>query len=247
MKSNPLPARFVTLTFDQESYNHHIANEKDENTGAAKAVRLFLERWRKKTGKSVKHWLITEKGEDYNRIHLHGLLFTNKSEKFIRETWGYGFIFIGDYCNEKTINYITKYVLKIDTKHENFKGLKLCSAGIGSKWIEKRTPHMYKGEQTQESIRLSNGQRVNMPIYYRNKTYSETERENLWIQKIEKQERYINGMKFNMKDPDEVKRFYQVLESEQQKNEEMKYGKVEWSQKKYSKKLEEFGKLKNKT
>ena len=36
--------------------------------------RLFLERIRKKTGKSVKHWCVTEKGHtNTRRIHLHGL------------------------------------------------------------------------------------------------------------------------------------------------------------------------------
>ena len=62
---------FVTLTFNETNLKSFQCS--DENEIATLAVRLFLERIRKKTGKSVKHWLITELGEEKGRIHLHGL------------------------------------------------------------------------------------------------------------------------------------------------------------------------------
>ena len=50
-----------------------------ENQIATLATRRFLERWRKKYKKSVKHWLITELGhEGTENIHLHGIIWTNK-------------------------------------------------------------------------------------------------------------------------------------------------------------------------
>ena len=43
----------------------------NDNEIATKAIRLTLERIRKKTGKSIKHWFITEKGhEETERLHL---------------------------------------------------------------------------------------------------------------------------------------------------------------------------------
>lgn len=73
-------AYFVTLTFSNESLEELAkeleCKEPDTNGVATIAVRRFLERWRYKYKKSVRHWLITELGhENTERIHLHGILF----------------------------------------------------------------------------------------------------------------------------------------------------------------------------
>ena len=69
-------AYFLTLTIDDKSYKQ-ISKKyklKDNNDIATKAIRLCLERVRKITGKSVKHWFITELGhEKTERLHLHGI------------------------------------------------------------------------------------------------------------------------------------------------------------------------------
>ena len=70
----------------------------------------MLERIRKKTKKSVKHWFITELGENTGRIHLHGICWGNPN--LIKDNWKYGFVFQGNMCNEKTVNYVVKYMLK---------------------------------------------------------------------------------------------------------------------------------------
>ena len=50
-------------------------NITDNNEIATKAIRLCLERIRKQTGKSIKHWFITELGhEKTERLHLHGIV-----------------------------------------------------------------------------------------------------------------------------------------------------------------------------
>ena len=69
-------------------------------------------------------------------------------ESLIRETWKYGFIFIGQYVTEKTINYITKYMYKKDEKHPTFTGKVLCSSGIGSQYTTRTDAknNKYKGE-----------------------------------------------------------------------------------------------------
>ena len=76
---------FVTLTIDDDNLEM-LKNELgiksvkgNENNIATLALRKFLERCRKKTGKSLKHWCVTELGEDKGRIHLHGLFFGNQA------------------------------------------------------------------------------------------------------------------------------------------------------------------------
>ena len=50
----------------------------------------MLERIRKKTKRSIRHWFITELGENTGRIHLHGICWGNPD--LIKENWKYGFI-----------------------------------------------------------------------------------------------------------------------------------------------------------
>ena len=87
---------------------------------AAYAIRKFLERWRKKFKKSLRHWLVTELGHNgTENIHLHGIVWTDENYSTIREKWAYGFIYPRTeeqerkgYVNAKTVNYIVKYITK---------------------------------------------------------------------------------------------------------------------------------------
>ena len=91
-------------------------------------LRKEIERIRKKTKRSIKHWLVTEKGEDYGRIHLHGIVWCPRKRL---DQWGYGYTYIGDYVNQKTIAYVTKYMLKICEKWPDFRGKVMCSKRTG--------------------------------------------------------------------------------------------------------------------
>ena len=73
--------KFVTLTLNNESVTKLAEENKElegyelDNAIATLAVRRFLENWRKKYKKSVRHWLITELGHNgTENIHLHGIL-----------------------------------------------------------------------------------------------------------------------------------------------------------------------------
>ena len=135
-------------------------------------------------------------------MHIHGILWGKDIASLTQETWKYGFIYIGEFVNERTINYITKYMYKKDESHPNFTGKVFCSRGIGSGYL-KRTDSInnkYIGKNTNETYRCKNGAKINLPIYYRNKLYTEEERELLWIQKLDKGEVYVMGEKIDIND-----------------------------------------------
>ena len=89
--------KFITLTFSNQSIKElwTIINESTKNTTEIKgyemdnmiatlATRRFLERWRKKYGRSLRHWMITEIGhKGTENIHLHGIIWTNESRTTI--------------------------------------------------------------------------------------------------------------------------------------------------------------------
>lgn len=89
--------KFVTLTYSTESLAKIIEEDKEpedkrrkqewknlkelegydlDNAIVTKSIRLFLERWRKKYKKSLRHWLVTELGHGRTEhIHLHGIVW----------------------------------------------------------------------------------------------------------------------------------------------------------------------------
>ena len=154
-----------------------------ENEIATLACRRFLERWRKKHKTSVKHWLVTELGhEGTERIHMHGIIFTNKIDD-VKNIWKYGIVHIGQWVNEQTVNYCVKYVSKIDKDHKGYVPKILCSKGLGSNYLKRYDSNIneFKGNKTNEYYVLKNGRKVNLPKYYRNKIYSDEQKEELWI------------------------------------------------------------------
>lgn len=227
LKHNPTKANFVTLTFSNDSLEElcKAIKCKESNAVAGIAIRRFLERWRKKYKKSIKHWLITELGhKGTERIHIHGIIWTNEDKETINNIWQYGHIDVGDYCDESSINYIVKYVTKIDEDHKNFRGQIFCSAGIGREFINTYNAQQrkYKGYgKTNETYPLNNGTKIGLPIYYRNKLYTEDEREKLWLEKLDKGERYVLGQRVRKEDENY---YWELLRNAQEKNRRLGYG-----------------------
>lgn len=232
--------KFITLTFSDESYAElseeiikQDAKEKIEtpkgyildNRIATLAMRRFNERWRQKTGKALRHWMVTELGhKGTENIHMHGIIWTNKDIDTIKDTWKYGFIWMGKYVNGSTVNYIVKYVNKRDLDHKSYKSIILTSPGIGANYMnnEDWKKNKYNGTDTIETYRTETGHKIAMPIYWRNKIYSEEEREKLWLQRLDKEERWICGQRIDMKknetDYNKVLKFYR------KRNRELGYG-----------------------
>ena len=143
--------------------------------------------------------MVTEKGEGYGRIHLHGIVWCPKERV---EQWGYGYVYIGDYVNQTTIAYVTKYMLKICEKWPDFRGKVMCSAGIGSRYEMSYNAkrNRYRGKETIETYKMEDGRELPLPKYYHDKIYTEDERENLWIIKQERGYRYIHRTERDVQD-----------------------------------------------
>lgn len=226
--------KFVTLSFSDESLIelgnsiNGLSGYNLDNEIATLAVRRFLERWRKKFKKSCRHWLITELGQKCTeRIHLHGLLFTEESEQTIQDIWKYGNVFIGEYVSERTINYIVKYVNKIDAKHPLYKSKILTSHGIGKQYMSREDSKnnlFNRNGETIETYKTRKGFKMSLPIYYRNHLYNEEERELLWLQKLDKQERWVNGVRIDVSTDKGMEDYERSLRQARITNKEFGFG-----------------------
>lgn len=199
---------FITLTISPEGIKDieektGLKWKENPNEIATKGLRLFLERVRKDTGKSMRHWCVTELGEDNDRIHLHGIFFGQKSAELIKKHWKYGFIFIGQYCNSRSINYMTKYMLKVDIKHPEFKQIVLASSGIGSGYFDRLDWQWQKQNYKRLEVptyTFRNGTKMAMPKYYKDKLFTEKERNKMWINNLNRGLLWIYGEKVKADD-----------------------------------------------
>ena len=235
-------AHFITLTFSNDSYaqlNHEIPTELEgyerDNAVATMATRRFLERWRKKYKRSLRHWAVTELGHNgTENIHLHAVVWTTNPQE-IAPIWNYGYVFVGTYVNERTINYITKYVTKLDHVNKTYKSKILTSPGIGQAYTLSHNSkrNAYKQHQTEEYYRTRTGHKIALPIYWRNKIYTEDQRESLWIEKLNKKERWVNKVKISI--AKDEKAYYRELETARKLNRQLGYGTShkDWSRETY--------------
>ena len=102
---------------------------------------------------------------------------------------------------------------KTDLQHKNYKQIILTSPGIGKQYLQRQDAiwNKYCGENTRDTYRTNNGYKIALPIYYRNKIYTEMERELLWLNKLDKQKRYILGQEIDMTTNPEL--YTQLLKS----------------------------------
>lgn len=222
-----------------------LTGYKADNAAATLAIRRFLERWRKKYKKSVRHWLITEiGGKNWEHVHIHGIIWTDEK---IEPIWQYGGVYLGRYreanvkehwVNGQTAAYITKYITKIDAKHKTFRGKIHTSAGIGAQYTssQKAKTNIYKKGETREYYRTNTGHKVGLPIYWRNKIYSEEQRELLWIEKLDSETRWICGekIKFNGLKQKDRERLNEKLEYHRKRTAELGFGNnTSWKRKAY--------------
>lgn len=248
--------KFVTLTFSNDSIYDLTMDLREkgyrgegyelDNAIATIAIRRFSERWRRKFKKSVRRWLITELGHNgTENIHLHGIIWTDKSIEDIRERWNYGWIYprketqTPNYVNEQTANYLTKYVTKQDLDHRLYKPKIFTSGGLGAGYMNRDDSkrHEYKGDDTKITYVTRTGHEVALPIYWRNKVWTDEEREKLWLNQLDREERWILGQRICMKKDD--KDYFNTLEEARKINKQLGFGDDEkdWNRKRYEEEL----------
>lgn len=248
-------AKFITFTFSNQSINklynntdqlkecQHLKQLKGyelDNAIATVAIRLFLERHRKKYKTALRHFLITELGhEGTENIHIHGIIWPKTNLEEIEKLWAYGYVWKGkephkgctrqkliNYVTERTVNYIIKYISKIDQKHKYFRGKIFASPGLGKDYTKSfnYTKHQFRGNKTNEAYKTATGHEMTLPIYYRNKIYTDEQKEKLWIAKLDKNIRYVGGERIEIHDDKYQRNYFATLRHYQDKNKRLGYG-----------------------
>lgn len=171
---------FITLTFNDMYLPRSPTITKET---LSPYIRKFLERIRKSCGKSVRHWIVSEYGDDTHRLHFHGFLINipfpvYKLEKF----WKYGFVSYKK-ITKKRITYCTNYLTKMSRdiiEHPKERQFVFTSPGIGKRFcvdpinikssvqFDTCVPFVYLGTHP-----------FAMPRYYRKKIFNDFQREQM--------------------------------------------------------------------
>lgn len=170
---------YVTLTIEPKYYT-------EKKVLLKKMIRRFLERVRKFSGKSIRHFFVTERGENFNRIHFHGFFIdVNFDVAHTYNLWYYGFVEVcpvtnPEYPLSQKISYCTSYVTKGKKgKLDNVISpedwpLVLVSPGLGKSYI-KNAPVVHNGDVLFPMSFEFNGTPRSLPRYLRQKVFSDSE------------------------------------------------------------------------
>ena len=195
-------SHFITMTYDEQCLPFGEANEP---TLDKRDTQLFLKRLRASQFKmmlkhhkkgllkqfnelellSIRYYLVGEYGTETNRPHYHAIIFNVLPDvmKKIGEIWNLGHVKVGE-CNPTTIDYVTKYCISTKTgNQERFNGKSKEFAtmsrrpGLGANYIE--TAAQYHADNQNATIRNHKGNFKRMPAYYKQKLFTESDRENM--------------------------------------------------------------------
>lgn len=199
-------ALFITLTYDSKYVPFQYLNKDGELITAFKPtlnkehLQLFFKRLRYYQGEndknlSVKYYAVGEYGGKTWRPHYHIILF-NADAEHVCKAWDMGHVHIGQ-VTDASIGYTLKYITKKGKipQHKNDNRQKefcLMSKGLGKNYLTENIIQWHKSDlQNRMYLPLKDGKKAAMPRYYKQKLYSEQERqliqENL-VPKIKEQE-----------------------------------------------------------
>lgn len=177
-------AYFVTLTYDSEhipiTKNGFMSLEKND-------LQKYFKRLRKITSELIKYYAVGEYGSHRQRPHYH-IILLGCSPQFITKAWTLGDVHVGTVTNA-SIAYCCKYLAKDSlltkrTRHQrDDRQLErsFMSKKLGMNYIDKRTAWHHADINRNYAI-IEGGIKVPLPRYYREKIYTEEQRE---LQNIE--------------------------------------------------------------
>lgn len=169
---------FITLTYDTR---HVPISDNGFMTLEKSAYQKFMKRLRKLERNKLKYYAVGEYGTKNNRPHYHAILFNLEDVENIAKSWELGNVHIGEVTTD-SIAYTVKYIDKlkripIHRNDDRQKEFSLMSKGLGKSYISDAIKKYHRADLKRNYLTTPNGYKVAMPKYYREKIFTEVERE----------------------------------------------------------------------
>lgn len=173
---------FLTLTYNTLTIP---INEAGQLTLLKRDVQLFFKKLRKLNANKIKYYAVGEYGTIKARPHYHIILF-NADVNTIQTAWDKGEFFVGT-LTDASVGYTLGYISKKPripeyTGDYRQKEFSLMSKRMGLDYLK---PNMIKWHHAdfmnRYYIPLLDGKKIAFPRYYKEKIYSQEQREQIGI------------------------------------------------------------------
>lgn len=168
---------FLTMTYSDEN----LVYGEEYPTLVKRDLQLFWKRLRKTQAKitndKIKYYAVGEYGTNTYRPHYHAIVFNiSPSLLFdgpITKAWQLGAARV-DECNQASINYVTKYMMKAPTEpiHGKQQEFSSMSKRLGDNYLTEKMMKFYQ-ENEYPYIITEGGRKHTMPRYYKEKIFTE--------------------------------------------------------------------------
>lgn len=171
-------AYFLTLTYSTDTVP---ITPKGFMSLRKSDVQKFWKRLRKAENRTdIKYFYCGEYGGQKMRPHYHAIVF-NVTPENVEKSWQLGNVHFGE-VNGATIGYTLKYMQKekkipVHANDDRLPEYSNMSRGIGLNYLSDNIIKWHKKDLTRLYTVLPDGIKVYMPRYYREKIYTEKEKE----------------------------------------------------------------------
>lgn len=176
-------ALFITLTYAPE---HVPITAKKYMTLRKEDYQKFMKRLRKRCDQKLKYYACGEYGTDSWRPHYHAILYNASIDK-VKESWmlddkEIGYVDYGTVTGA-SIGYVLKYISKpkrvpLHQNDDRLPEFSLMSKRLGANYMTDEMVAWHKMDlENRMYCVVEGGQKISMPRYYKDKMYSDDERE----------------------------------------------------------------------
>lgn len=194
-------ANFITLTYADRNLRPSLDGIPELRK---RDMQLFIKRLRKKEANKIKYYACGEYGEKTQRPHYHIILFNlSKTEEQLHdllvETWQLGNVHIGE-VTPASIKYSTGYMVQAKNNWEITPPFALMSKGIGSHYVETHTA-WHQADIMRNYVITEGGQKRRLPRYWKNKVYSQKQRDAQALHYITESDRELDKKLYYERNP----------------------------------------------
>lgn len=175
-------AKFLTLTYSDDHVRRNPESGLPEL--CKRDVQLFMKRLRKESARcsdiGLRYYTVGEYGTNTLRPHYHSIMFNIHPDITSRvdRIWGLGHVDVGE-VTPASIHYTTKYVIN---RHMDFSGreppfsVMSKRPGIGANYVD--THKQWHRDDMRSHVQVG-GVIARLPRYYREKFFSQSERQRM--------------------------------------------------------------------
>lgn len=154
---------FLTLTYDEE----HVPIIDGERVLIKKDLQNYFKRCRA-VKNDFKYYGVGEYGGLFKRPHFHAIVLNCPAEILVTK-WDKGNITCGS-VTQKSIHYVTGYIINDYPKDFKFRPFSVISKGLGLGYVNDKTKK-YHNDLKSSTVTFPGGVRSKMPRYYKEKIF----------------------------------------------------------------------------